>query len=199
MMTCEEFLLKVPDLVEGSLDLPQARSLETHVASCTDCAAVIAEFEAIRVELRPAVEESIDPAVLSEARTSVLRELSMAPTVGFFGGWRLRIAMGLASVASFAVAWNVFQHAEPVPPPTIAIVRPVPPVALPPEPAVASPPARLEPAPQPQAPPHTEIEVFALNIPPESEPDAKDSVILKLPSTNPDVVLYWVSETHGGS
>lgn len=50
MMTCEELALLLPDHLENALDAAQRAAVERHVAGCADCAALVADLEAIRAE-----------------------------------------------------------------------------------------------------------------------------------------------------
>lgn len=208
-MTCHKFSDQIPELIEGALAPSQAALIERHASTCSPCSDMIQQLQAIRDDLRLSVDSSIDPAVLSAVRTSVLQQLSAPSLPGFFGTWRARVAVAVVGagvgIATTAISWNTPRLPERSPEPTIAAVQaieqpptpePLPlPLLLPEQrrlPAPAEPP-KLPPKPQ------TEIEIFALNTPPESEDGLSDGVILKLPSTNPDVVLYWISDGQGGS
>jgi len=208
-MTCHKFSEQISELIEGALTPSQAALIERHASTCSQCSGMIQQLQAIRDDLRLAIDSSIDPAVLSAVRTSVLQQLSTPSAPSFFGTWRARIAVAVVGagvgIATMAITWNTLRQTERVPEPTIAVVQPVeqppipepvpPPVSLPEQPRlpVAAEQPKLRPKPQ------TEIEVFALKPPPESDDGLSDGVILKLPSTNPDVVLYWISESQGGS
>ncbi len=204
-MSCSEFLQKAADLVEGALPPSAAESLQSHMTGCNSCAEAARQLQAVRADLRWAVDSSIDPAALADIRMSVLQRLSAPAAPGFWTAWRLRAALALAGAAFFAAVW-IARHADDrAPAPQTAAVTPVkPPAVAQPAPAIqtsaalqsrpAAPPERPEPPPaQPAA-----IEVFARNAPPEAE-DGDGGVILKLPSSNPDVILYWLSDEQGGS
>ncbi len=204
-MTCGQFLVDASDWVEGSLATDRAEALKRHACDCGACARTIADFHTLRADLRAAIDEPIDQSTLRDVRAAVLEELSARPTFGLWGAWRTRIAWTLAAIAAFVCGWTVFDTVDPLPEPTIAVIAPS--QRLAPSPAVSDSVSAARELPQAPAVPETEapppapqeIEVFALNTPPETDADVRESVILKLPSTNPDVVLYWVSETHGGS
>jgi hypothetical protein len=205
-MTCDKFSEQIPELVEGALTSSQVDLIERHAMTCNQCSRLIQQLQAIRDDLRLAIDSSIDPAVLAAVRTSVLQQLATPPVPSFFGMWRARIAVAVVGVgiAAIAITWNALRQTERVPEPTIAVVQPI---EQPPIPEPVPPPVSLGEQPQPPAPaeqpklppkPQTEIEVFAINMPPDSGDAANPGVILKLPSTNPNVVLYWISDGQGG-
>ncbi len=201
-MTCDEFLKRSADLVEDAPPPAGAEPLQRHMAVCSRCAEAARQLQAVRADLRWAVDSSLDPAALAAVRMSVLQRLSAPAAPGFWATWKLRIALVLAGAASLAVAWSVRHPADRAPAPQIAAVMPEKQAAVPQ--SALHPPAAVEPI-RPADPrerlelPPAEIEVFAQNAPPEAADGAGGGVILKLPSSNPDVILYWLSDEQGGS
>ena len=178
-MTCEQVVERLPD----DLDRDTAR----HLDSCLRCKAAFEQARTLRDALRPEDASQTDEAMLAEVRQRVLSRIGARPWKGWL---RWAGAVGVAGVAAVALLWPA-RPDGPMPRPMI--------LALPGPPDVvqigrhATPPA-----PKPLAKPQTDAKpTVYLAASDGLDKDPSADLVLKLESSNPDVVLYWLMEPAG--
>ena len=93
-MTCEEAEVLIHALIDGELDAGHAREVETHVAGCTHCAALLKDYREMSkvmadadlrykapLELRRRIEAALPQAKPVPSRRSVLRGFALGSAV----------------------------------------------------------------------------------------------------------------------
>jgi anti-sigma factor RsiW len=93
-MTCEEAEVLIHALIDGELDAGHAREVETHVAGCAHCAALLKDYREMSkmmadadlhykapLELRRRIETALPQAKPAPSRRSVLRGFALGSAV----------------------------------------------------------------------------------------------------------------------
>jgi len=137
-MSCS-FTEKISSLIDGELSTAEAREVERHLLTCSECEQLRADFLNLRSEIT-SFETSVQPEVQNRALKKILASPRRAPVRGLqwnFGLPALGFAMLLivAAVIGFFAYQNQREHKE------VAVVQT-------PSPAPA---ATVEPAKQPDA------------------------------------------------
>jgi len=210
-MTCESFEPQIALLVEGDLSEMEAARVETHLRTCASCRAFRTELIESQNALKSLAREDLDPAALAAVRRRVRHAL------GQESGRRERWIPWALAASIFAVAaalWLVaLRRPEPRAPEATAEVAPRPPAAPPQSPAPTPAPAVEEaaavrraeapsraprgvPRPRRDAPPDVRESLAA--APEGAAAPAEGPLVIKLVTTDPDVVIYWLVEPNGG-
>jgi putative zinc finger protein len=106
-MSCQDYEAQIGNYVDGTIDEAQRASFESHLSSCAECRAVVADFTVIR-----AASLSLEPQV---PPPHVWRKLSAAieaepgPLFGFGPWWRTFLPVGAMAVLVTALSWTAAQ------------------------------------------------------------------------------------------
>jgi len=203
-VSCGDWEARIALLVEGDLPDGEAGAVEAHLAGCAGCRRFAEELRESQRDLRGLREEDLDHGVLAAVRRRVLEALDRpARRLPVFVG--LAAAAGIAALAVFLSREEAVRLPEPpprtpvttaaepapaqIPPPSLAAVETERRATSPTLAATESArrPARrvamtVEPAPP-----------VAAGAPPEGARPA-----IKIVTSDPDVVIYWVTDPEGG-
>jgi hypothetical protein len=171
-MNCGQWEERVALYAGGDLASEDARAVESHLAECAGCQILLSGLPESLGLLREAHAEPVDAAHLAAVRARVLAELER----GRNRWWRLAW-VGAAAVLAVLLFWAV----RPAAPPVSRIAK-LPPA---PSPVIAT-------APRPR-----EARSRQLAKPRERKLPPPETVLVKLESNDPDVVIYWITETKG--
>jgi len=75
-MNCNSFEEWIALYVEGDLDPPRARSIESHLKSCASCQRFMNEVKGSQAMLKDLAAESLDPAAFNVVRQGVMQEVN---------------------------------------------------------------------------------------------------------------------------
>lgn len=182
-MNCGDWEERIALFAGGDLGPAQASEVERHVAECAGCQMLLSGLRQSLELLRAAHAESVEPGHLAAVRARVLSQIEHQHRPFWRKAW-------VYAVAAAAVVLWVVARPGVKPRPTVAMVTPqrqaavAPPIAPPVEAAAARPaPGRRKPA--------------AKAVLPELKP--AETVLVKLETDNPDVVIYWIAESKGES
>lgn len=170
-MNCVDWEERIALYAGGDLAPAEAVEVERHVADCAGCQVLLSGLRESLALVRDVHGEPIEEAHFAAVRARVLSELGQAPA----RRWRLAWIPALAALAAVVLAITLWPRPEQ----RIALSMPAAPSA----PAVA----KVALAPVPAAPVHPTV----------LEPQASASIVVKLETNNPDVVIYWIAETKG--
>lgn len=182
-MNCVEWEERIALYAGGDLAAAEATAVELHVAGCSGCQLLLSGLRQSLDLVRQAHEEPIEAAHFAAVRTRVLAEIERAPAR------RWRMALWFAAAAAAVLLLVTLRPSTPARKPVEQAMAPapVPPPAVVPAPAAVAPPVvrpqvRRRPAPQ-----------VARRLP--QEPGHQ--MVVKLLTDDPDVVIYWITETKG--
>ena len=119
-MNCNSFEESIALYVAGDLDASQAKSVESHLKSCTSCLHFLKELEASQAMVKELAAESLDPASFNVVRQRVMQEVNrrqaarpvwwrfLSPTVA---QWRPAWAAALAVLVGlgFFLQWQLWR------------------------------------------------------------------------------------------
>ncbi len=205
-MNCFEWEERIALYAGGDLSPAEAQALERHVAECASCQLLLSGLRASLSLVQEAHSEPIDAAHFAAVRARVLAELEHAPayrwrlarrfawtsamaaaavvvlvTIWLRPELRLALRMpqapkaaAVAKSASLAKTVSVTNAASVARATSVAKEGPAPVVRV------------IGPAP-------------AIPVTPRKRPQAAptESVLVKLETDNPDVVIYWIAENRG--
>jgi hypothetical protein len=107
-MSCQDYQALIGDYVDGTISEAQRASLESHLASCASCRAIVEDFSVIRaasLTLEPQV-----PPVDMWRRVSAAIDAEPKPFFGFGGSWWRAFAPAAAmAVLVAALTWTAAQ------------------------------------------------------------------------------------------
>ncbi|MGE5569761.1 MAG: anti-sigma factor family protein [Rhodospirillales bacterium] len=167
--------------VEGDLPRRKQRAVDEHMAVCEACRDFAARLETSQSAVKDQRSEAVDVEALEEIRRRVLARIAAeAPAPRF--SWKPAYAAA-AVLAVIAVVW--ISRREPVPPPPL----PFPAASVPaPEPALRRASHKPSPARKPRVRPPVDI--------PRPEPKpSPEPLLVKLETSDPNVVIYWIIES----
>lgn len=170
-MSCGDFEDLIALEVEGDLDAAAAARVREHIGKCDACRELSLGLRESQAALKALGAVDIDEQSLAQWRRRVLAQIDAAPRRGW--GWR----WALAAAAAVLLVWIGVRFRRPYVPPA------PPPVAARMEPAPALP-APAAPAPRPR------IRRVRREAP-------AGPLLVKLETTDPDVVIYWIVEGKG--
>ena len=170
-MNCFEWEERIALYAGGDLPTAEAAAVERHVAECADCQSLLSGLRASMSLVQEAHGEPIESAHFAAVRARVLAELERAPAHRWRFAWMYAVAAAAAVVLLLAV-W---------PRPELRLALPMPSA--------------------PAAPSMAKVRVTApvIRVIPRKRPQAAptESVMVKLETDNPDVVIYWIAESRG--
>ena len=172
-MNCGAWEERVALYAGGDLAAEDALAVERHVAECAGCQILLGGLRESQAWLREAHAEPVEAAHLAAVRARVLAELEQSRRPW----WRLAW-VGVAAVVALAI-FTLRPIAPPLPPaPKVAVVPPTVEAPVVPTPVQAK---------------KREISKPRARKPPQSS----ETLLVKLESNDPDVVIYWITEIKG--
>jgi hypothetical protein len=166
------------DLAEG------AAEVERHLAECAACRALLGEVRGSLAELRAAHAQEIPAAAYTALRTRVMAEVGRAGIRRWAWEWAAAAAVAIVLAA---VGAKHEMRVEPLP-----VVALAPPAVIPrggSGPGMPGPYRNGGPA------PHAGTGHARSGMPPHKR--RPETILVKLETGNPDVVIYWIAETKG--
>lgn len=164
-MNCRDWELEIA----ASLDTPPAVPLAAHLAQCPSCRALREQLLLDQDDLRQLASQPLPPQALDQLHTRVMAQI---PTRRF--AWRIPLAIAAAAIATFVPAWMLRPSASPPVRVEQAAV-----VQTPPKPRVVPPPVAQTP------------KRVAARTPRLPSPPRRPDLMLKIETSDPDVVIYW--------
>jgi len=104
MSACAAFR---PELIDVALGVPPHGALRAHLATCTACAAALAECRSALARIDETVRESVAAEPLAGLTERILARTGHVPAPRAFAGW-LPLATAAALVAGIAIATEGF-------------------------------------------------------------------------------------------
>jgi Putative zinc-finger len=172
-MNCVEWEERVALYAGGDLASGDAQVVEQHVAECAGCQVLLSGLREGLALAREAHSEPIEAAHFAAVRARVLAEIEGGSVRWWRHAWIY--AMGAAAVVLLAVLWPRTEEHLALPTPAAPTAPTIARVALP-RPTV---PVHRSPAARPAS----------------AEP--VETVLMKIETDNPDVVIYWIAESKG--
>jgi anti-sigma factor RsiW len=166
-MNCFDWEERIALYAGGDLGPAEAQAVERHVAECAGCQLLLSGLRESLSLVREAHVEGVDAAHFAAVRARVLSELERGLAHRWRFGWVY--ALAAAAIVMLVAMW-------PRPEQRMVVAMPPAPIA----PVVAR-------VPIPAGPLHLET---------RERTDA-ETVIVKLETDDPDVVIYWIAETKG--
>jgi len=172
-MTCGEWEERVALYAGDDLAPDDAQAVEQHVAECAGCQVLLSGLRESLALVREAHGEPIESGHFAAVRARVLAEIEG----GRARWWRFAwiYTMAAAAVVLVAVLWPRGEE-------HLALPMPL----APPAPAIA----RVEEL-KPIAPAHRASAARVASTEPA------ETVLMKIETDNPDVVIYWIAESKG--
>ena len=206
-VTCESRETLIALLVEGDLDPAEHAALESHLGRCERCREFAEEMAASQESLKSLANEELAPGSLAEVRYRVRASLDR-PRRSLVPVWAMTAAAAVGILALL-----VLRRTEPTAPPpdpvaesqateaptaaatAVASLAPssISPVDRAPAPSVAREAVRRSPSARRTVPLKPPLAV----APHPGAPDDQSAVV-KLKTSDPDVVIYWVDDSNGG-
>jgi anti-sigma factor RsiW len=173
-MNCADWEERVALYAGGDLPPAEADEVERHVADCAGCQVLLSGLRESLALVRDAHREPIEEAHLATVRARVLSELERPAR-----RWRWVWLPGLVAVAVVVLFVTLWPRSE---------LR----MALPP-PASPSAPTVAKVVSVPAGPVQRTVQTVR-TVP---APQVSGSIVVRLETNNPDVVIYWIAETKG--
>ncbi len=187
-MNCRDWEERLALYVGGDLRTAEKGEVERHLRDCSGCQVFLSGLKEGLQVLRDAHAEQPAPAHFAAVRARVLAELTRERTPWWTRWWAF--APAVAAVVALMVVW-MWPVRRPVPlPPQVARVAPAP--DLPSRLA----PARISPTRKRAANAPHRLRRARREMPTPVTGPAKPLVV-KLVTDDPDVVIYWITETRG--
>ena len=186
-MNCSEWEEKVALYAGGDLTAGEAAVVERHVGECASCQLLLSGLRQSLTLFREGHAEEVDAAHYAAVRSRVLAELGGGRTPWWRWTW---VGAAVAAVLLMVVAVRQKPpktRGQTERSPVVAVARPENVPSVPGfSPAAAAPVRRRvhrKPAPPKQIVVNTELPA--------------DPLVVKLITNDPDVIIYWVTETKG--
>jgi hypothetical protein len=177
-MNCQEWEERVALHAAGDAGTEEGAEIERHIAGCAECQVVWSELKQSLEWLREAHQEPIAPAHYAAVRARVIAQLEMERTPW----WRQIWVYGLG-IAAVAVAMVVAMRPHSQAPPSAAMKPPAVERVADAGQGAGSRPGGL---------PHKEVG-RRKRLPHQQA----ETILVKLETDNPDVVIYWIAEKKG--
>lgn len=200
-MSCETFVPMIALHSEGDLPGNEIAAVEAHLTGCASCRDFAASLQDSQSALKDLAADDLDPTALAAVRQGVRRSLDRRARQRT-AGWLFAAAAGIAALA-LAFGWSRDRRPTGEPSIVAAVATPAPslgPVAAPAGAmsATAAPvPVTADPEPRPAS-----LEPELPRVPDQAHAlaaDAQSSIVIKLETSNPDVVIYWLVDSNGGT
>lgn len=192
-MRCEDLGERIALHVTGDLPPRQAARVEAHLARCSRCQELADGFRRTARALESLGAEGADERASREVRSRVLERLRRGDAVPRPGSapWRWAVAAGVLLSLTLAIAHRA-RHTDPPPCPGPII----PGVGVPP-PTVASAAAVDRPPAKPSSR-HRRAAGSAEASRGKEVTTAREPMVVKLLTDDPEVVIYWLVGENGG-
>jgi anti-sigma factor RsiW len=179
-MNCQEWEERIALYAAGDAAPEETAEIERHVAGCAGCQVFWSGMKQSLEWLREAHQEPIAPAHYAAVRARVMAELESGRARWWRRGW----VYGVGLVAA-VVVMALMMARSPAEGPRVAVVMP------------AEVGERVADAGQgassgPGGPPHREVG-RRKRLPHRQA----ETILVKLETDNPDVVIYWIAEKKG--
>jgi anti-sigma factor RsiW len=180
-MNCSNWEERIALYLGGDLTPAESAEVERHLGECIGCQVFSSGLKETLALVKEVHQEPIAAAHYTAVRARVLAELE--------GGRRRRWAWGLAAVAAILlVMFAVWPRRTAQSPARIAVAPP--PAPKPPE-MVA-----------PAAPKPMTVQVARVRhrrpARPKAESEATESIVMKLQTNDPDIIIYWIADKRKG-
>src|SRR2546430_9835017 len=113
-MDCSEFALRLDDLLDGRLHALERKSIEEHLARCSDCRQRHEHAVALMESVRNVTPPALHPGFADQALARATRATHPSPGVAR-SRWRPVLGMALAASLVLGVALGVFLATRPDP------------------------------------------------------------------------------------
>jgi anti-sigma factor RsiW len=173
-MNCVEWEERIALYAGGDLSTPEAHAVERHVAECAGCQLLLSGLRASLSLVQEAHGDPIEAAHFAAVRARVLAEIEGGRARRWRFAWMY--AMAAAAVVLLVAGW---------PRTELRMVLPVP--SAPAAPVVA----------KVVLPRPGKVATVAAKRVKEPEPEPAESMVVKLLTNDPDVVIYWITGTKG--
>ena len=172
-MNCTDWEERLALYAGGDLGPGEAAEVERHLADCAGCQLFASGLKESLRWLADAHEEAPAPAHFAAVRARVLAQLERERRPFWRRAWVYGFAAVAAMAVLLAVAWRPSRWEVP-PPPEVAMVHaPAPAVSL------------------------SRPRAVAVRRKPRVKAGPGEPVLVRVITDNPDVVIYWISETRG--
>jgi len=193
MNQCSEWQERVALFAGGDLPPAETAEVETHLADCACCRGFASELRADLVSLRARHSRAIAPEHYVRLRANVMQRVDAESRR--WSWWKPALAFAVAAALLFAFFWP-----KPAPHPAVARRTPGPAPSHSPAPAhrrIDAPRFAVRTRPPHRHRPAT----IAVSVPvgtPAPAPDtAAEPLVVKLLTNDPNVVIYWITDTKG--
>jgi anti-sigma factor RsiW len=171
-MNCVEWEERIALYAGGDLVPAEAQAVERHVSECAGCQVLLNGLRESLALVRDAHVEPMEAAHFAAVRARVLAELESAPARRWRFAW-----IGAMAAAAAVLLMALWPRSE------LRLAMPMPQVQA--APAVA----RTVPTPH--------RKVVAKPRPPQPVEEAAEPMVVKLLTDDPNVVIYWITDTKG--
>jgi anti-sigma factor RsiW len=202
-MTCETYEALIALHIEGDLPANEADTVETHLALCARCRGFAADLRESQAAVKDLAEAEIDTAALATVRRKVQASLPAPERRRPFRFDIINTLMAAGLVATVVALFSGRPQPEaPKTTPVAAATRVSPRATV--APVVPAPPAVVAStaSPTPRAPRRTAPVEPRLAPAPDAAhalaANAQASIVIKVETSNPDVVIYWLVDSNGG-
>ena len=169
-MNCTEWEERIALHAQGDLPPQECAAAERHLAECAECREFLADLRQSLAALRAAHAEPLEASAYAAVRARVLERIDHGRGRAWWLGW-------IGALAAAAAVLVTLLLPRPVPPPKLAVA---PPPGLNRQPA-------LVPAPPEVSPPAKSA------TPKRRAAPRPESLLVKLITDDPDVVIYWIT------
>jgi len=196
-MSCEDYRERIALFIGGELPEPDPQAVERHIAECEECRALAAELDEVRGLLGGLAAEAAPEEALREVRFHVNERIARPAR-----RWQWAAVAAAAMIAVTAgVEW--MDRPQMPPPPQVRIEPPEAPTIaeMTPAPSV---PVVVEESPSPlpvaavTAPLKNVAPAARVEEPATATARAREPLVVKFLTDDPNIVIYWVAEESGG-
>lgn len=190
-MSCSDWEERIALYAGGDLSAAQVSDVERHVSECAGCQVLLSGLRESLELLREAHEEPLDAAHFVAVRARVLSELERGRRPWWWYAW-VYAMVAAAMVVLIAVRPKRLAAPEPA---AATKTMATAPASVATSLATAETSAGATPTPPPRRGrrrPKPSVEVIA-----RSAEKPAESIVVKLITDDPDVIIYWITDTKG--
>ena len=206
-MTCASYEPLIALYVENDLPVRETAGIEAHLAGCATCRAFAAALSLNQRALRELGQEHPDPQALAVVRQRVRTALEspVEPrTARFAPVWAIAAAAGVAVLAFLLQQRTDGGPAAPPVAPTVVHAPAVPRTTPPVRPLATPSSGPITPRPAEASAPRTArtgsrgTPTRRVAVPAARSLSPQPDLLIKLVTSDPDIVIYWLVEQNGG-